>query len=266
MHIATWHSERFSRFAIIIAVLPSLETGSIHSKLGSFFVDRPIENRQEELESLSQLEKVLLSTKPEEPEENPLHSTRTSVVRISSRPHPRNRKSTNSPYATYSKSLTLPPGYFQENPPLAQIPLSPEFPFDDFGEPKIMLQSEDPPRIRNLIRLPSTTDVPSIPRYKPLSSRELQLLLQIRSIGHPQWRTYGACQYDWASWKLSHTGVRTTVSVCGKQESLVGVSCSKLMVTRLSSSGWEKWRRPMLSEGLPNSGEDRMLAAVCANI
>lgn len=126
------------------------------------------------------------STKPEETKGNPVHFARTLVVHISSRPHPRNRKSINSPYAAHSKSLTLPPGYFQENPPHAQIPLPPEFAVDDFGEPKIMLLSEDSPRIRNLVRLPSTTDVPSFPRYKPLGSRELRLLLQIRSIGHPQ--------------------------------------------------------------------------------
>lgn len=99
-----------------------------------------------------------------------------------------------------------------------------------------------------------------------LSPAEQQILHRIRSNSQQQWRAFGSCYYDWSSWKLHQAGVRTTASKCSNLQTTIAVSCSDLKVTRLYSSGWEKWRRPTTAVDSPTSGEDLMVAALCANI
>lgn len=102
----------------------------------------------------------------------------------------------------------------------------------------------------------------------PLSSREQALLNRIRQDYQPTWRRFGSCKYDWTGWKLNSSGVRTTSVECGSTSirSQVGVSCNRLLVANHSTSrGWSKWDRPAGPESGSRSGEDEMVAALCAN-
>ena len=50
-----------------------------------------------------------------------------------------------------------------------------------------------------------------------LSEKEKALLQRISALKAPRWRTFGACRYDWAGWKLMPDGVRTTSVQCGPE-------------------------------------------------
>jgi hypothetical protein len=126
------------------------------------------------------------------------------------------------------------------------------------GDPQALLQSPVG------VGLPSLT-----PTIKPLSSREKALLQRIRSGGQaPQWRTYGQCNYDWAGWKMQSNTIRTTSTYCGDTSKrwTVGVSCDRLLVAvHTTESGWSDWKRPAGPDNKTRQGEDKMVAALCAN-
>jgi len=50
-----------------------------------------------------------------------------------------------------------------------------------------------------------------------LSEKDKALLQKISALKAPRWRTFGACRYDWAGWKLMPDGVRTTSVQCGPE-------------------------------------------------
>jgi hypothetical protein len=100
---------------------------------------------------------------------------------------------------------------------------------------------------------------------------ETQLLERIRQLKGEQWRTYGACRYAWARWRLGDNGVRLTDLQCGPewaQKGTVAVHCDSLRINRkMGDAAWEAWRLPLAgSESSSSGGEDLMVAALCANL
>lgn len=103
------------------------------------------------------------------------------------------------------------------------------------------------------------------------SANETQLLERIRQLKGEQWRSYGACRYAWARWRLGDNGVRLTDVQCGPewaQKGTVAVHCDSLRVNRrMADAPWEAWRLPLAgSESSSSGGEDLMVAALCANL
>ena len=102
------------------------------------------------------------------------------------------------------------------------------------------------------------------------TSREKELLERIRDLKAPRLRSYGACRYDWAGWRLNEKGVRSTGSECGDPpiRGTVAVYCDTLQLNRRLEEGpWEGWRLPYSAEESPLlGGEDRLVASLCANV
>jgi hypothetical protein len=102
------------------------------------------------------------------------------------------------------------------------------------------------------------------------TAREKELLERIRDLKAPRLRSYGACRYDWGSWRLNEKGVRSTGSECGDPpiRGTVAVYCDTLQINRRVEEGpWEGWRLPYTAEESPLlGGEDRLVAALCANV
>jgi hypothetical protein len=101
------------------------------------------------------------------------------------------------------------------------------------------------------------------------SNKEKELLERIRKLKAPRWRSFGPCRYDWSAWRLSEGDVRSTAVECGEPpvQASVAVHCPSLKLTRRTGSGaWEDWRLPLSAdESKTVGGEDRMIAALCAN-
>lgn len=101
------------------------------------------------------------------------------------------------------------------------------------------------------------------------TTKEKELLEKIRKLKAPRWRSFGACQYDWTSWRLSAKGVRTTTYRCGDPPITgnVAVFCPSLRISRqVADAEWESWRLPLsLDESGTMGGEDQMVANLCAN-
>nr|WP_259737362.1 hypothetical protein [Synechococcus sp. CS-1329] len=101
------------------------------------------------------------------------------------------------------------------------------------------------------------------------TAREKELLEQIRRLKAPRWRSFGACQYDWTTWRLSAKGVRTTTFRCGEPPITgnVAVFCPSLRISRqVADAQWESWRLPLSAgESAATGGEDQMVASLCAN-
>lgn len=118
--------------------------------------------------------------------------------------------------------------------------------------------------------LPATTDSKS-QNEAGLTDKEKALLQRIRAMKTPRWRSFGACRYDWSSWRLSANGdgVRTTSAECGEPPvtETVAVHCGTFKVSRRSGQeAWSPWRLPQsLEESKTSGGEDLMVAALCAN-
>jgi LysM repeat protein len=120
-----------------------------------------------------------------------------------------------------------------------------------------------------LIRRSGIIGTSPAPISVPLSPREQSLLNRIRQEHQPTWRRFGSCNYDWTGWKLNSSGIRTTSVECGStsMRSQVGVSCTRLLVaTHRTTEGWSKWNRPAGPDSRSRSGEDEMVAALCANV
>lgn len=102
------------------------------------------------------------------------------------------------------------------------------------------------------------------------TAREKDLLERIRVLKTPRLRSYGACRYDWGSWRLNDKGVRSTSSECGDPpiRGTVAVYCDTLQINRRVEEGpWDGWRLPYTAEESPLlGGEDRLVAALCANV
>lgn len=102
-----------------------------------------------------------------------------------------------------------------------------------------------------------------------LSDKEKLLLEKIRALKAPRWRSYGACRYDWSAWRLAADGVRTTSVQCGQSDTSesIAVFCDTFKVSqRAGSEAWSSWRLPLSTdESNARGGEDRMVAALCAN-
>lgn len=110
-----------------------------------------------------------------------------------------------------------------------------------------------------------------------LSEKEKALLQKINALKAPPWRTFGACRYDWAGWKLLSSGVRTTAVQCSPETtdapgdstpaSSVAVHCDTLKLSlRSGDQAWSSWRLPYAaSESKERGGEDLMVASLCAN-
>jgi hypothetical protein len=103
-----------------------------------------------------------------------------------------------------------------------------------------------------------------------LTPREEQVLKRIRELKGSAWRRFGACRYDWGSWRLSGGGVRVTLSECGEPPTRTGmaVHCDTFKVARRTGEdSWEAWRLPLsIEESKDLGGEDRMVASLCANL
>ncbi|MCP9799350.1 hypothetical protein [Synechococcus sp. RedBA-s] len=120
---------------------------------------------------------------------------------------------------------------------------------------------------------PQAADIPAkvfVPEAADaLTAKEKELLEQIRRLKAPRWRSFGACKYDWTSWRLSAKGVRTTMFRCGDPPITgnVAVFCSSLRISRqVAEAQWESWRLPLsLGESAATGGEDLMVANLCAN-
>lgn len=111
------------------------------------------------------------------------------------------------------------------------------------------------------------------PEGQELSEKEKALLQKINALKAPRWRSFGACRYDWAGWKLMGDGVRTTAVACGPDTSApaateqVAVHCDSLKLSlRSGDQAWSAWRLPYsAAESKERGGEDRMMASLCAN-
>jgi LysM repeat protein len=105
-------------------------------------------------------------------------------------------------------------------------------------------------------------------QVKPLSEREIALLQQIRLNQTRIWRKYGKCRYNWSGWRNMTNDIRSTSADCGEsREWTIGVSCSRLMVnTYTEQRGWMGWSKPAGPSHKTRSGEDEMVAALCANL
>jgi hypothetical protein len=118
----------------------------------------------------------------------------------------------------------------------------------------------------------SPAEVPAKPGME-LSEKEKELLQKINALKAPRWRSFGACRYDWAGWKLMGDGVRTTAVACGPDTSApaaseqVAVHCDSLKLSlRSGDQAWSAWRLPYsAAESKERGGEDRMVASLCAN-
>lgn len=102
------------------------------------------------------------------------------------------------------------------------------------------------------------------------SPREQLLLDRIRASKAPvdQWRRFGQCSYDWGNWKLHSNGIRTTGVDCGgtAMRWQIGVSCDRLVVSIRSRDGvWGSWEPPAGAKDRFRSGEELMVASLCAN-
>lgn len=129
--------------------------------------------------------------------------------------------------------------------------------------------SESECRTRFVVRRPGAFSSPAEGAVtRPLSQRETALLQRIRADPSAGWRQYGRCKYDWQGWRLHTNNVRTTAAECGPSLSwTVAVSCQKLLVNRNSNNtGWQGWSKPAGPDHLQRSGEDEMVAALCANL
>jgi len=97
------------------------------------------------------------------------------------------------------------------------------------------------------------------------------LLERIQQLKGDQWRTFGACRYAWARWRLGENAVRLTDVQCGpdwSQKGTVAVHCDSLRMNRkMGENPWEAWRLPLaVKESAGSGGEDLMVAALCANL
>jgi hypothetical protein len=118
----------------------------------------------------------------------------------------------------------------------------------------------------------SAAEAPANPGME-LSEKEKELLQKINALKAPRWRSFGACRYDWAGWKLMGDGVRTTAVACGPDTSApvaseqVAVHCDSLKLSlRSGDQAWSAWRLPYsAAESKERGGEDRMVASLCAN-
>ena len=103
-----------------------------------------------------------------------------------------------------------------------------------------------------------------------LTPREEQVLKRIQELKGSGWRRFGACRYEWGSWRLSGGGVRVTLAECGDPPARNGVAvhCETLKVARRSGeNSWEAWRLPLSTKESPElGGEDLMVASLCANL
>ena len=78
-----------------------------------------------------------------------------------------------------------------------------------------------------------------------LSEKEKALLQKINALKAPRWRSFGACRYDWAGWKLMVDGVRTTGMECSPETSKqaaneqVAVHCDSLKLSVIT--GDQAW-------------------------
>ena len=117
---------------------------------------------------------------------------------------------------------------------------------------------------------PPTSSTPSPATGAGLTSKERELLERINQLKATPWRTYGACRYNWGAWKLSDGGVRYTTAECGvpPQAASIAVHCDTLKVNRrVGDEAWGGWRLPRSqAESSQQGGEDRMVAALCANV
>lgn len=119
---------------------------------------------------------------------------------------------------------------------------------------------------------PDTPLPPGGEQAAPASSpQEQQLLQRIQELKGEQWRTFGQCRYAWARWRLGENGVRLTDLQCGPdwvQKGSVAVHCESLRINRkIGDAAWESWRFPLsTAESTSSGGEDRMVAALCANL
>jgi len=114
-----------------------------------------------------------------------------------------------------------------------------------------------------------------------LSDKEKALLQKLNALKSPRWRSFGACQYDWAAWKLFADGVRITSVQCGtppaagkekespvaRPSDSVAVHCDSLKLNlRSADQAWSGWRLPYsAAESTARGGEDLMVVALCAN-
>lgn len=121
----------------------------------------------------------------------------------------------------------------------------------------------------------ATTPSPSPAAAQPaagagLTSKEREVLERINRMKATPWRTFGACKYNWGSWKLSEGGVRYTAVECGTPAvgASVAVHCDTLKVNRrVGDEAWGTWRLPRsVAESSQQGGEDLMVAALCANV
>lgn len=137
------------------------------------------------------------------------------------------------------------------------------------GGPAVPIRAEGAP-VKALEAAPTSA---ASPEASGLSDKEKALLQKINALKAPRWRSFGACRYDWAGWKLMGDGVRTTGVECGPETSqpaakeLVAVHCDSLKLSiRSGDQPWSGWRLPYAAaESTERGGEDRMVASLCAN-
>ncbi|KMM16675.1 hypothetical protein SYNGFB01_09500 [Synechococcus sp. GFB01] len=119
---------------------------------------------------------------------------------------------------------------------------------------------------------PDTPQPPGSDQANPAANpQEQQMLDRIRQLKGEQWRSFGACRYAWARWRMGENGVRITQLQCGPEfaeKGIVAVHCDTLRINRkMGEAAWETWRLPLsIDESSSSGGEDRMVAALCANL
>jgi hypothetical protein len=119
---------------------------------------------------------------------------------------------------------------------------------------------------------PDSPQPPGSEQASPAANpQEQQMLDRIKQLKGEQWRSFGACRYAWARWRMGENGVRITQLQCGPdfaEKGIVAVHCDTLRINRkIGEAAWETWRLPLSSdESSSSGGEDRMVAALCANL
>jgi len=113
-------------------------------------------------------------------------------------------------------------------------------------------------------------ELPPIVRPEATKSRQQQILEKImqQAPALASERSFGDCTYQWAQWKLSTEGVRTTLRSCkgesAQAPSYIAVNCPLLQVNITEEGKWKGWRSPIAKGSKP--GEAMMVATLCANV
>ena len=75
-----------------------------------------------------------------------------------------------------------------------------------------------------------------------------------------RYRIFGYCTYDWLSWGMSPSGVRTVKASCDGSSKEIAIDCKRLKLSEKSWRAWSEWKTP-------NTGfQEDFFVEACANV